>query len=327
MKKLALLFIVFFSVILSSCVSTMTITNDSGKVKGIPFYTPKAVVKQETKYLYNWDVISLIKEEKKDKITSTPILTKRILKGQDLSQLERSLESLNNSKNIKHDLENVINEIKKLNVASLQSKDIKTDNVIDNKWTRQTEVNYSTKYYINSKLPWFGSSTLSQKLAPDGTLSEATGTSDSQIDELLTSIVGLAAPISSVKVAKIENEVTPQVSEEMELLKSYNESNFKNLDKSVLPNMLSDLRKEIITYKLKIEEEGFIYTFTKIHEINDSNIADKPIVFDLYDGNYTRSNWSTKEKEETKEKEDEKPTINVSGNIQLPSDKSKDSEK
>jgi len=304
MKKLGLLLLVYFSVILSSCVSTMTITNDSGKVDGIPFYTHRVVVRQETKYLYNWFVISLIKEEKKDEITSTPVLTKSLLREQELSQLERSLNSLNNSNNAKPDLESVINEINKLNVASLQSKDITTDNVIDNKWAVQTVVDYSMKYYINSKLPWFGSSTLSQKLATDGTLSEATGTSDSQIDELLTSIVGLATPISSIKVAQIENKVAQQVNK----------------------NLLYRLSNELTTYKLKIEEEGFIYTFTKTHEISDSNTANKPIAFDLNNGNYTRSNWS-KEKEEMKDKKEEKPTINVSGSIQLPADKSKDSDK
>ena len=52
-------------ILLASCASTLTVESDSEKKAGIPFFVQKEIIQKETKYLYDWIEISLIKEEQK----------------------------------------------------------------------------------------------------------------------------------------------------------------------------------------------------------------------------------------------------------------------
>ena len=49
-------------ILLASCASTLTVESDSEKKAGIPFFVQKEIIQKETKYLYDWIEISLIKE-------------------------------------------------------------------------------------------------------------------------------------------------------------------------------------------------------------------------------------------------------------------------
>lgn len=310
---------ILLTILFSSCARTLSVSR-SGKVKGIPFYTQKAIILQETKYLYDWKVLTLIKKVGEEKVKVTPIVQVRIKSDEDLTALEAAVNALNKEGATENDLQGVTDEIKQLKQVSLHSDDIDSDNIIGNKWSSKMIVDYSRTFYLNSKLPWFGTSTVSQKLASNGTLSEASGTIDSQIDELAGVVAGLATPLASVKVAEIENEVTPSVVEEISTIEAFGNFDRKSLEleNDFLMAMISNLSKEIVRYELKVEEKGYIYTFSKTYEFHDSDKANTPISFDLGNGNYTRENWPQNKKEPKKE---DKPTINVSGSIQLPEEK------
>ncbi len=167
--KTLLLFLAFLY--FSSCASTLKVSHKNKKVAGIPFYSQKAVIQQKTKYLYDWVEISLLKEETiNGKQTSTLIHKTRIIKGQDLSAVESKLSSLNKDKATTENVQTIIKEIKKMDNAPLESDQITSKNIIENCWIVKTVVDYSDKYYLNSRMSWIGTSSLSQKLAANGTL-------------------------------------------------------------------------------------------------------------------------------------------------------------
>ncbi|WP_299765173.1 hypothetical protein [uncultured Dokdonia sp.] len=320
MKLLNLISFFCITILLSSCARTLTVIEGDKKVGGIPFYSKKVVIEQQTKYLYDWQVLTLTREEEKsNKSSVTTIISARIKKSQNLAPLETALKKLNTTKDEK-DLNGVLTEIKKLNTVDLTSNTITTANVIENNWKYVSTVDYSKQYYLNSKIPWFGTSTISQKLASDGTLTEASGTTDSQLDELVGTVVGLATPLSSIKVAEIENSIlAPEVTQEINVIESFSAFSKSIQNKYTFDDLMKKLSKNKVTYKLKIEEKGYIYTFIKKYDDATSNSktsAGIPITFNLNNGNYTRSNWPQTKKEE--QKKEDKPTINVSGSIELP---------
>ena len=121
--------------------------------------------------------------------------------------------------------------------------------------------------------------------------------------------MGLATPISTVKIAKIENEDPPTD---------------ETIEKFIAaPRVLDSKWTREIVYKLEVAEKGYLYKFSSIICDGPCNEELKEIdklPFNLDSGNYTRTNWPIKEPKPEKKKE-EKPTINVSGSIQLPEDK------
>ena len=318
--------IVFFMLFISfnSCkVLKVSDTNTNG----IPFYSQKQIVKQKTKYLYDWQEISFLKEEKKDnKTVETILFTLRIKKAQDLKKVYVALDNLNSAPNtsnvkgsIKIKVADVIEEIKALTKVTLTSNSINTTNVIENSAKKIVVVDYTKPYYLNANMPWFGNATLSQKINTNGTLAESTSTTDSQLDELATAAVAIATPISNFRIAELpfkfdtEEEVEEMIEESM--LKGKINSYIKNGKSAPFFKALKENMQTNYTYKIKLSEKGYIYTFSKDIEMTNASQADTPIAFNLTTGNYTRENWPTIAK---KAKKEDKKTIDVSAQIGLP---------
>jgi hypothetical protein len=294
-------------ILLASCASTLTVKSDSEKKAGIPFFIQKEIIQKETKYLYDWIEISLIKEESKNgKTINSTIHTSRIIKGQNIRSIEEKLIMLNNSEDEDKMVQKIILDIDNLNKVTLESTEITTNNIIENNWTKTTVIDYSTKYYVNAKMPWLGTSSLNQKLNTNGTLSESTITTDSQIDEFAGVIASLATPISNIRIADIGKEIAELGGiEEIEKAIKNGDFDFSKL----IPNVTT------MKYKLEIKEKGYIYIFTKQFEIEKINDVNKPIDFDIKNGNFKRISWPATSKKEEKSK---KPTINISGSVELP---------
>lgn len=310
MKLTKQIFGILSLILLSSCASTLTVKSDSEKKAGIPFFVQKEIIQKETKYLYDWIELSLIKEESKNsKITNTTIHTSRVIKGQDMSSIEEKLLLLDNSEDKNKMVQEIIIDIDNLKKATLESNGITTNNIIENNWTKTTVIDYSKKYYVNANMPWLGTSSLSQKLNANGTLSESTITTDSQIDEFAGVIASLATPISNIRIADIGKEIAELGGEEEveKALKNGNFDFFKSISNTTTTK-----------YKLEIKEKGYVYTFTKQFEIDKIDDASKPIDFDIKNGNFKRISWPTASKKEDKSK---KPTINISGSVELPEEK------
>lgn len=322
MKNLKSIFftIVLFMLFLSfnSC-NVLKVSNTD--TNGIPFYIQKQIVKQKTKYLYDWQEISFIKEEKKEnKIVETVLFTLRIKKDQDLKKVYVALDKLNSLPNaskaavgVKIQVADVIDEIKKLTKVTLTSNDITTSNLIENSAKKTVVVDYTKPYYLNAKMPWFGNATLSQKINTNGTLAESSSTIDSQLDELAAAAAAIATPISQFRIAELPFKF--ETEEEVEEMIEKNNSFFKNGKSALFLKALKENLQTNYTYKIKLSEKGYVYTFSRDIEIVDAYKADTPIAFNLKTGNYTRENWPTIVK---KAKKEDKKTIDVSAQIGLP---------
>lgn len=299
-------------ILITSCASTLTVKSDSEKKAGIPFFIQKEIIKKQTKYLYDWIEISLIKEETKNgKTTNSKIYTSRIIKGQNIRNIQNKLLLLNNAEDKDKMVQEIISDIGNLNEITLESNLISTNNIIENNWTKATVIDYSTKYYVNAKMPWLGTSSLNQKLNTNGTLSESTITTDSQIDEVAGVIASLATPISNIRIAEIGKEIAEFGSEE-EIEKAIKNKDF---DFDFLKSISS---VATIKYKLETKEKGYVYIFMEHFEIDEINDVSKPIDFDIINGNFKRVSWPITSKKEEKSK---KPTINISGSVELPEEK------
>ncbi len=117
-----------------------------------------------------------------------------------------------------------------------------------------------------------------------------------------------------MKIAKIENEnSTEKLVEQINAMKALSLSDQQKLSR--LSTFNENTFKGKISYKLITEEKGYVYTFTKVLDIKNNDVANNPISFNLEEGNYKRANWPLVK---NKNKKEDKPTINVSGSIQLP---------
>lgn len=289
---------------LTSC-KTLKISSDIKKndkeyvkVKGIPFYIQKQVIHQQTAYLYDWLEISLIEEKTEgNKKVSTLLYNGRIEKGQDDSL--REIDELISDKEKKK----IVSAVKNLN--KVNDKNINSCNVflVNNNWKKAVVIDYDNKYYLNGNMPWFGTATLTQKLNENGTLSESSVTTDSQVDELAAAIIGLATPLASVEVAEIGKEIA-------EIPSEFTEEAIKEFMNDIYTKENSKP-----TYKLVIKEKGYLYSFTE--EFASNYKPNKPLEFNLNSGNYIRINWplSTVKKEKS-----DKKNIDVSATIGLPKD-------
>tara|TARA_R110002051_G_scaffold231608_1_gene293499 strand:- start:299 stop:1276 length:978 start_codon:yes stop_codon:yes gene_type:complete len=307
---------------LLSCNVLKVSSNHDKDNDGIPFYVQKPIIKQQTKYLYDWHEISLIKEELKDDKTIATILhTLRITKNNnDLNSVNDVLTLLNEDK-VK--LPELITKMDALIKIPLESANINATNLIENSWKEIMVVDYANKYYLNAKMPWFGNSSLSQKISTDGTLTESTSSSDSQLDELATALIGIATPISQFRVAELPYKYASLEGDNTQeaIDKSVIEKGIKPFVKwGMSDNVMDVIKKELKlkpTYKISISEKGYIYTFTKDLEIDNKNIANTPIPFSVNSGSYTRSNWPP-EIVVKKEEKQKKETIDVTAQIGLP---------
>ena len=219
----------------------------------------------------------------------TALIKQNVVRDEDINPLFISLNALNESDAPGNDLQNFITELGRLPEAVTLDPDSSKFKLISNSLKPEVVVDYATKYYLNSRIPWFGTASVSQKLAANGTLTEASSTVDSQLDELAGIAAGLVTPLSNVKIAEIQKDSPPFI------------------------------EGGAVSYRLKVTEIGFLYTFTRIlceNSCNLSGLEAEPIKPDLVKGNYSRVPWPVT-LAETKPKEN-KPTINVSGSIQLP---------
>ncbi len=322
--------VLFSALVLSSCAPSIRVYKETKKQKGIPFYVHKEITEQSTQYLYKWYEVKFVKIEKLDKAKETVLIERKVSKTDEgqLDTIRDIVLSLSDSTQIQAQKASlaIVKSLAGLTKVLDQPSDLKKElDTVSNNWATKTVVDYSTKYYLNSNMPWLGSSTLSQKLSENGTLSEATSTTDSQVDELITAAVGIATPLSSITVARIQAE--PAASAAMETvsdeIKSFIKSNsgenlFKDLE---LPSK--------IEYQLRIQDKGYLYTFKSI--ICDFNCdqfdwkggstrMEIPVIpFNISSGNYTRTVYPPTPGKKT----DDKSTIKVSGDIKLPDSKKK----
>lgn len=289
-----------------SCAKILSVHDDNKKVKGIPFFIKKQIIQQETRYLYWWYEISLVKVEKEgDKVTEEEIIKKSVVASTEQRVLDELIKKVSDFTDSNEALKKEIKAmVEGLTAAADPFRQVSASNVnlISNTWQAATIVDYEHPYYLNGVLPWFGTGSFTQKLNADGTLGEASAEADTKLGDFITSIL----PIKELLSAKLIPETEAA---------------------GILPVDKSGKEK----LKLVIRQRGQIYIFNATHCACGLCDDDKcargkesttltflpPIPFDHKKGRFTIQSWDpTVAADETTG--ESKPAIKVSGTIQLP---------
>lgn len=299
-------FMAAVTLLITSC-NVLRVSKGDGaantQCEGIPFYVQKEVYKQETKYQYTWIEVSLssVQEKEGAKPSSTTIW--RLTPDDSLIRYLNSVTSM--TEMTVDEVNNFLKQMEKSKAANLNPDSNSIKQVISNSCKPELIVDYSTKYYLNARKPLFGNTTVTQKLAPNGTLSESSATVESSLDEIAIAAIGLATPLASIKVAQIGAAVTSVAAlQPADDIKMAKEAGGK-----AKINPVSDK----IKYTISIREAGYIYTFTKYHDsfVSCNSQMIKP---NLSQGNFSRTAYTAQESES----KDNKKAIKVEGSIELP---------
>lgn len=302
------LFIVLTGMIITSC-NVIQVSKDGPnitpiKCAGIPFYVQKEVTRQETRYLYNWLEISLTEVDEKQSAKSKNALTWRLIPDENL--LKYLATFMSSPKLTEEMLKSFRETMERGKMPKLNPTQEDIKQVVSNTWKPELVVDYTQKYYLNAQKPLFGTSTITQKLAANGTLSESSATSESKLGEIAVAAIGLATPYSAIKVAQI-TAAAAMIAMDEAIQKGVTDT------KDIKSSKLSPEIKEF-QYTISIREAGYVYTFVKYHDNHSSTNGFPALEANLSDGIFSRTNWSTAEPKQ----EENKNAIKVEGTIILP---------
>ena len=159
--------------------------------------------------------------------------------------------------------------------------------LVANALERASVADPGTVYYLNARLPWFGSGQVATKLAADGTLTEAAGEGKSELG------AGLAAllPVKELLTAKLLPPA-PQVT--------------VKADGEPPP-------PEAWEFRLTVESVGYRFAFTREHAAPPAALA--PLPFDLEHEQFTRT---ALDGPPAGAKADDKKTIKFEGDVEMP---------
>ena len=293
------------------------------KVKGIPFYTQKPVLKQTTSYLDQWYQVTLESVPLKPDEQASTLFSGSIQSAANnvtaLNEIEKRVVSFNLTGYLRPDnqrnqeIESLTQQLAGLtkHITSEQGGDV-TPKVYANSWKEEVVIDYERTYYINGRMPWFGNASFSQELNANGTLSKSSGTVDSQLSEFIASNTPLDSFLTSIVFPQTDSLATQFVQ---------------------FPAGVGDRGSADLKLKLTIMPKGKLYTFTAIRcdcglcddcckkggcgvDITESPRTMEKIPFDLDKGNYTVSDWPPKAA--AAPKKDNRPKIDVSGTVVLP---------
>jgi hypothetical protein len=307
MKKKTLGLIVFLCFFVSACSLLRVQKFEDGKttkVCGIPFYCKVNNYYHVTRYLQTVYSVSFQYKKTGDKEWKRE--TRKLGESQLISVKEWFTKL---SKNI--DETKLENDLAQFRTNEFNEKNIKElfpCELVANTIETRLELDTSKIYYINQTMPLIGSSSLETELNPDGTLAKAKSTADSQTLAKVLDFAAAAIPFK--EFLSMKWGITPD--------KGPSAGEFE--------------------INLSIEAKMFLYTLTEKVKTKDLGVGkvdtppDVPVKLDLTCDN-SGNCWPKEdkkisfEKKEIKpdaEKKDEKPekkTIELSGQIALPSEK------
>jgi hypothetical protein len=306
-------------------VSEKTGTADSKDIDGIPFHVKVEKFKKTTTYTETWLRATLTAEikaidtvDKKETIVEAgkqPYVMD-IAKGPNPALTEIKKMLLEADTESAGTARKVIDAFQKLPAYDhATAKPERVSNNLTSEWV----VDSSTTYYINAPLPWFGSASLTQKLAPDGTLTEVTSTPDTKLAEGLSALIPFKEFLSGkfVESAADAAKATTSDAEKMQF-----NSAQKRLDVGVRFRPAAEReesRRIVYAMTLTIEEVGYEYTLTTLPQVTPFPDL-KPLEFkDIEAGTimFVRKDISAGKKDEEK---DEGQKIGIAGSISFPKD-------
>lgn len=177
------------AIVTSSCTHAFEVSKGSEGTKGIPFFLKKEVLRQHTTYEYSWirvvltqEPISNAQEAAGDKanhgIQSVREVIDNDANRKSIDDIEVLLATLplqkpTRANEILIEIRHTFAALADVSATGLKYPVPSDLRVLSNYVERIPSVDYGTVYYLNGKIPPFGSNNLSAELAPDGTLSKS----------------------------------------------------------------------------------------------------------------------------------------------------------
>jgi len=194
-------------ILICSCTSVVKVKQDSPTEKdstnlsGIPFFMKDEVFRQVTVRRESWYRLTL----KVDKKLVEKNDGKEVLLDRGTQSFIAETNSLSDSNVIAIKSAIVRADTSNVDAAIQLIKDFQAippranapitaelRNDIESEWV----VDDTKTYYLNAPLPWFGTGSLTQKLNPDGTLSEVISSPDTKLSEGLSALLPLKEYLS-----------------------------------------------------------------------------------------------------------------------------------
>lgn len=318
-----LLLIMCTTLLLFGCASTVWVEKQgaggaSQGVAGIPFYTKKEVFQHTTKWAQVWASVSLKVEKRlasdegnSDRPAISQVFSKQLLVENlgALTDIKRKILSIDQGDS--SSISQLVDDF--LNIDDAEDPSSASPSLIGNEVTSTWVVDGGKTYYLNSPLPWFGTGSLTQELAGDGTLTKVVSAPDTKLAEGLSSLIPLKEYLTGRLVTPLANESNAAIDATLKTMAAF--------DASLVPQEIKRNKGKssfVYSVELHIEEKGYVYTFNKTYDFNPGSFA--PLPFDTSSSLFVRS-AITSPKVEKSGKEDS-PAIGFSGSITLPKEAS-----
>lgn len=215
---------------LTGCAHVLTVTDGTGKsLPGVPFFQKKAVCRQETTYISPIILVTktVSSTDSTGKLERTDSETKPLDLVSGRSSLEKLRQCLSDQSlcgnlpgGAPKSIDDVWNQIAVTVPVPRSPEDLQSTDIVlvGNTVSPAVFVDYQSPAYLNGKLPWLGSNEVSVEINADGSLSKASGKSESKISDLIPISAGLskifhlsAAPAKSASAGSNHGSATSPV--------------------------------------------------------------------------------------------------------------------
>ncbi|MBM0108730.1 hypothetical protein JM946_28695 [Steroidobacter sp. S1-65] len=318
--------------LLAACVNVVRVNEQKEKapkakaVKGIPFYVKTQTFQQVTVYRQTWlrarlSVAHKLIDIKEGKEVTTDkgaqAFTRDLLKAQDLApgtkdelaEFKRELLAANLDPDA--DIPALIARFNRLPAIDLKSNipvPELSSNAVESAWV----VDRTRTYFLNAPLPWFGSGSLTQKLADNGTLQEVASAPDTKLADALSTLIPFKEYLTGEFVKPASEAASKGSSTEAQV------KSLQGILKSQAPATMPANQRLVTTLSLALEEIGYEYTLSTQpsatplapkQPLEFSTVIDKTALF-------TRKAIGGDAKPEAPKDEGQK--VGISGNISFP---------
>jgi hypothetical protein len=277
-------------------------------LKGIPFRTKTTIFEQVTTWEKRWKKVTL--QRKRRTLYTDSTGAQKVLEVADPPSTTRTPSDTTQLANLRSlvatsvvgpnlpelQIIQAFQALPQLDMARVKEQ------LAGNELKREEIADPHRELYLNSPLPWFGTSSLTAKLASDGTLSEAVLSAETRLAEGISTLLPIKEVLSAVATKAMDDGSKMLFALEMDRAK-------------VAPKNLG--KDATVIFDLTIEDEGLIWEFRRpaIQLAADGHL--QPIPFEPV----TRPN-SVKplptENQAKQEKKSDDRKLSISGEVTLP---------
>lgn len=253
-------------ILTSSCTHAFEVTKGTESAKGLPFFLKKEIYRQHTQYEYSWLRVVLSQEpvsaadgKGEGKASSGIQSVREVMNNDENRQRIDSVEVLlahlpmqppTEATDILKQIRNEFDSLEEVPMKELKRPDSTHLRVVGNYVERVPVVDYSTVYYLNGKIPPFGSNNISAELAPDGTLAKSSTDATGYMKGVTTAIEEVL-PVKEYATARW----VPSNKKQADSVRTGQEK-FMTLSQAANPNTLA------FDISLDVEPRSIMYDFT-----------------------------------------------------------------